>query len=189
MTTSRNTVQILCKIWTSGICLRHRGQNRQCAQIPSLQGASKGFTCWKDARETKQKSKDTDYSHQGKLISIWTQCARIQIQMLISTWLHKKSTPQENITFIHSALDFENSTSCLPWWTRLACAYVCSQNYATQIFKNVLFLSAVYVKWRTISSIRRPAMWYSQNNAWGLWKSRPWTPPSFVPLFCTIPFQ
>lgn len=70
------------EFWTISVCIRDRGQNTQRGQIPSIHSDSKGFLSRKDARETKQKSQVRHCWHQGKLISIWAPCARIQTQML-----------------------------------------------------------------------------------------------------------
>lgn len=60
MINSRNTANDT-KLWTTGACLRARGQNTQHDQIPSTYGDSKGYLSRKDARGIKQKSKVRHY--------------------------------------------------------------------------------------------------------------------------------
>lgn len=94
------------EFWTTGACLRARGQNTQHDRIPCTYGDSKGYLSRKDARVIKQKSKVRHYWHQRKLISIWAWCFRIQTD---AHWEpNSKRMSEENRAFL--TFVFENNT-------------------------------------------------------------------------------
>lgn len=91
--------------------LRYRGWNTQHGQIPSIRSDGKGFLSRKDTIEIKQKSNVRHYWHQGKLISIWAQYGRIQMQML-GEHLTASECQKKN-ELLNSTLLFENNTGGL----------------------------------------------------------------------------